>query len=161
MKRKITLTILLILILFLVGCSTNVIEIDPEIPAEDSILTDTEDPVEVPSKPVVTPPVETPPVEDIPEENTTHVVEVKENVLTPRTLTISVGDTVTWKNIKKTGKTGSEVRILGIRGICGGKQLESQDFEPGEEFSYTFEEAGECPYIDIYYTNSAGKITIE
>lgn len=149
-----------LMIVFLLGCSTETIEVGPE--EIENILNETEELPETTPAPVVAPTVNTTTTTtEATPAIITHTVEVAENKFTPNTLTIKVGETVTWKNVKATGKLGSQTSILGVRGVCGGKKLVSDDFAPGEEFSYTFDEAGECPYIDIYYTNNAGKIIIE
>lgn len=144
----------LFLILFLIGCTTEVIEVEPEEIG-------------------VTEPVETTPTEPVAPETTNqttetnataaaptgHIIKIEEWEFDPDEITIKAGETVTWVNEKPTGQRNSDAQLLRIRGPCIG--FKSDDFAPGEEFSYTFEEVGECTYRDIYQGNYAGKITIE
>ena len=144
----------LLIILFLIGCTTEVIEVEPE----DITVTE---PVETtPSEPVAP---ET--TNQTTETNATtatatgHIIKIEEWEFDPDDITIKVGETVTWVNEKPAGQRNSDAQLLRIRGVCIG--FKSGDFAPGEEFSYTFEEAGECTYRDIYQGNYAGKIVIE
>ncbi len=145
----------LFLILFLIGCTTEVIEVGPE---EINIT----EPVETTPTEPTEPPETTNETTETNETTTTtagHIIKIEEWKFDPARLTIQVGDTVTWINEKPEGQRNSNSQLWRIRGECTG--LKSQTFAPGEELSFTFEEAGECTYRDIYHGNYAGKIIIE
>ena len=69
----------------------------------------------------------------------------------PETVTISVGTTVTWVNRTSvihtvTSRTGA---------------FDSRDVQPGQEFKYTFTQAGTYDYYCRYHGGMAGRIIVE
>lgn len=163
----------LILILFLVGCTTQVIEVEPDdVDTTDDTTTETTDTTTDDTTDDTTD--TTTETEDTAETtNTTeetaettavgeHIVEIKEYALDPKTITIKVGDTVTWKNVKPEDKRNSKAQIWRVRGVCS-SDIKSEYFMPGETYSYTFDdvEPGECHYREILQGDYAGKIVIE
>jgi plastocyanin len=151
----------LFLILFLIGCSTEIIEVTPEEVGITVTPTDNPEPTDTaPTEPEPTPEPEpetnqtTEPEETI----TSHTILIEDDEFDPDRLTIAVGDTVTWKNNRESGKL-AKAFIIGSRGVC--KAMKSEMLEPGEEFSYTFEEAGSCTYVDGIITILYGRITVE
>ncbi len=167
--------IALLLILFLVGCTTDTIVVDSTndtIPADtttdDTTLDDTtdttDDTVDDTTTDDTTDDTNTTDTTDDTTLETAHTVEVQDDGFEPDELTIAVGDTVVFKNIRDDKFT--QAYIIGAQGVC--KSMSSKEafppkgfFDPGEEFSYTFEEAGECTYVDAVLTTILGRITIE
>lgn len=148
-----------LLILLLIGCSTTK-TVEPEG------LNETQEtaPAAQVTPPEVTPVQNTTPTvtpnttaQATPVVNTTHTVNVKTDGFDPKELTIKVGETIVWKNVR-TGRY-DKAFIIGTLGVC--RTMKSTIYGPGEEFSYTFNEAGKCTYTDGVYTTLTGKITIE
>ncbi|MCK4589414.1 MAG: hypothetical protein KAT77_03160 [Nanoarchaeota archaeon] len=164
MRLKLILAVLLIL--FLIGCSG-----EPEVvvgPSNDTVVddavTDTNDTTTDDTTTDTT-------TNDTTTDDTTtdtnftgidgdYLIEVKEYSLVPKIQTIMVGETVTWKNVKPEGQRNSKAQIWRVRGVCPAS-IKSPYFYPGETYSYTFEEAGECHYREILQGDYAGKIIIE
>ena len=72
------------------------------------------------------------------------------------TLEIKVGDSVEWHNIR----TGTAKKAMMIGG-SGCNKIKSGVFNPGESFSWTFEEAGSCTIIGGIYTTATMKIKVQ
>ena len=75
--------------------------------------------------------------------NKIHLVEVINETFSPSTLTIKIGDTVTWKNMRD-GYYG-KVMIVGSR-EC--RTIRSGILEKGQTFSYTFNQTDSCIITD-------------
>lgn len=91
------------------------------------------------------------------EETKTHVVKMDNDGFDQiGTLTIKVGETVEWKNVR----TGSLKKAM-IIGTQGCSQVKSTFFEPGESFSWTFEEAVTCLIVDGVYTTETMKLEVK
>ena len=89
-------------------------------------------------------------------QNQIHLIEILNNTFSPETLTIKVGDTVTWKNTR-SGFNGRAM-IIGSR-QC--RDVKSNMFGPGETFSWTFNRTDECTITDGFIVGTeAGIITI-
>ena len=97
-------------------------------------------------------------IEEVVEEKAkTHLVKLTNDGFDQiETLTIKVGETVEWDNVR----TGSlkEAMIIGTQG-CG--KVKSTFFEPGESFSWTFEEPVTCLIVDGVYTTKMMKLEVE
>lgn len=81
----------------------------------------------------------------------TAVVEAADgNVFEPATITVNVGDTVTWRNtddVPHTSTSDDEV-------------WDSGALATGEEFSFTFEEAGTFPYFCAFHPGMEGTVVV-
>ena len=82
----------------------------------------------------------------------TVVVEAADgNVFEPATITITVGDTVTWRNTDDVPHTStSEDEVW-----------DSGTLAAGEEFSFTFEEAGTYPYFCEFHPGMEGTVVVQ
>ncbi len=82
----------------------------------------------------------------------TVVVEAADGlVFQPATVTINVGDTVTWRNTDDVPHTStSEDEVW-----------DSGSLAPGEEFSFTFEEAGTFPYFCEFHPGMEGTVVVQ
>ncbi len=82
----------------------------------------------------------------------TVVVEAADgNVFEPATITISVGDTVTWRNTDNVPHTSTSEDELWDSGALGA----------GEEFSFTFEEAGTYAYFCEFHPGMEGTVVVQ
>ncbi len=82
----------------------------------------------------------------------TVVVEAADgNVFEPATITISVGDTVTWRNTDDVPHTSTSEDELWDSGTLGA----------GEEFSFTFEEAGTYAYFCEFHPGMEGTVVVQ
>jgi plastocyanin len=82
----------------------------------------------------------------------TVVVEAADgNVFRPATITINVGDTVTWRNTDDVPHTSTSEDDVWDSGSLGA----------GEEFSFTFEEAGTFPYFCEFHPGMEGTVVVQ
>jgi plastocyanin len=82
----------------------------------------------------------------------TVVVEAADgNVFEPATVTVSVGDTVTWRNTDDVPHTSTS----------DDGAWDSGALAPGEEFSFTFEEAGTYPYFCEFHPGMEGTVVVQ
>ncbi len=82
----------------------------------------------------------------------TVVVEAADgNVFRPATITINVGDTVTWRNTDDVPHTSTSEDEVWDSGGLGA----------GEEFSFTFEEAGTFPYFCEFHPGMEGTVVVQ
>lgn len=79
----------------------------------------------------------------LPAHAATTTVEAADNEFRPKSATVSVGDTVTWKN---TGQAPHEVTASAFK---------SGNIEPGKSWSWTASKAGTYSYVCQYH-ESAG-----
>jgi plastocyanin len=79
---------------------------------------------------------------------TTTTVDAVDNAFRPATATVSVGDTVTWRN---TGKSPHEV---------SGAAFSSGNLDPGKSFSWTATKAGTFTYVCRYHQSIGMKGTV-
>lgn len=101
-----------------------------------------------------------PPEEAMP---ATHTILITEKGFEPVQLTINTGDTVIWKNVRNKPSTQFYAYIIGTVGPCRTPILESPyppGIAPGESFNFTFNQAGQCTYIDGIQKQQ-GKIFID
>lgn len=78
-----------------------------------------------------------------------HAVEIRSFVFNPGTLTVSVGDTVTWTNFDA------------MRHTATGSSFDSGLLAQGESFSVTFTEAGTYNYQCTPHPWMLGRIVVE
>lgn len=79
----------------------------------------------------------------VPASAATTTVAADDNVFRPKSVTVSVGDTVTWQN---TGEAPHEVTASAFK---------SGNIDPGESWSWTASRAGTYSYVCQYH-ESAG-----
>lgn len=93
--------------------------------------------------------------------NGTHTVEFPKstaevkNVFKPDSIIIKKGETVKWVNNDETAHVFSSMQFIGKKGI------KSPSVEPGKNYEFKFEEAGEYFYICFIHRGMIGKITVE
>lgn len=98
------------------------------------------------------------PVEEVIEETTTvHTVEITVDGFEPDELAINVGDTVEWVNVRNSG-TFTQAMVIGTQ-KCS--EAQSDIFESGESYQWTFEEAERCIFVDGITTTQIITITVE
>ena len=90
--------------------------------------------------------------------NQTHLVSMPGNAFSPDTLTIAVGDTVTWNNTDQAPHT--------VTSGAGGQQdglFDSGNMNSGASFTYVFTQAGSYSYYCIYhyFAGMYGMIIVE
>lgn len=78
-----------------------------------------------------------------------HAVSVSNFRFTPQTLTVGVGDTVTWTNDDSTS------HIISIDGV------ESPELFKGDSWSHTFTAAGAFDYLCTIHPSMKGTITVQ
>ncbi|MDP9352905.1 MAG: cupredoxin family copper-binding protein [Chloroflexota bacterium] len=82
----------------------------------------------------------------------TVVVEAADgNVFEPATITINVGDTVTWRNTDDVPHTSTSEDEVWDSGALG----------EGEEFSFTFEEVGTYGYFCEFHPGMEGTVVVQ
>ncbi len=86
----------------------------------------------------------------------THIVKMTNEGFSKSSLTINAGDTVVWENVR-TGSVLNKAMIIGVRDC---RNIKSKFFLPGESFSWTFEEPGECVVVDGIMTTQSSRIII-
>lgn len=85
----------------------------------------------------------------------THTVYLDDTGFNPTKIVVGVGDTVIWENIR----TGSidKAMVIGVR-TC--RDIKSKVLLPGETYSWTFNEAGDCIIVDGIMTTQSSRIII-
>lgn len=86
-----------------------------------------------------------------------HAVQVTNSGFEPATLTIGLGDTVEWKNVRD-GRI-RDAMVTGARFPC--KEIKSGVIDSGDTYSFVFEEKGSCTVVDSITTTQASEIVIE
>lgn len=79
----------------------------------------------------------------------THVVDVGDGFFSPTSLTVTVGDTVTWTNVDDSPHTATAAGAF-----------DSGNLDAGQSFSYTFSEAGTFSYVCLYHEEMVATITV-
>lgn len=77
-------------------------------------------------------------------------VSIGDNYFSPQTVTIDVGDTVTWKN------TGQAVHTA----TADNGSFDTGQIQPGQSRSETFTTAGDVPYICTLHANQSGTVKV-
>lgn len=81
----------------------------------------------------------------------THSVAINGLAYTPATLTIAVGDTVTWMNNDVQAHTAT----------ASGGAFDSGTMDSGQSFSFTFTTAGSFAYTCNFHAEMTGTITVQ
>ncbi|HEX2766158.1 MAG TPA: cupredoxin family copper-binding protein [Candidatus Limnocylindria bacterium] len=79
-----------------------------------------------------------------------HLVEIEDFAFTPATLTIQVGETVTWTNLDQVEHTATSTSGAFDSGLLG----------QGESYSVTFTEAGTYDYLCTPHPSMTGQIVV-
>jgi plastocyanin len=79
-------------------------------------------------------------------------VDIRDFAYSPNSVTIAVGDTVTWTNQDDVPHTAT---------ATDQSVLQSGTISPGSSFSQTFETAGEFPYHCEFHPNMSGTIIVQ
>ncbi len=85
-------------------------------------------------------------------DQTGNNIEIKNFAFSPSTLTIKVGETVTWANIDSTSHTVTS---------DSGSELGSDTLSPSQSYSHTFNTVGTFDYHCSIHTSMKGKIIVE
>jgi plastocyanin len=83
-----------------------------------------------------------------PARGATHSIEIGDGFFSPATLTVAVGDTVTWTNVDDSPHT-----------VSAGT-FDSGNLDEGQTFSFTFTEAGTFDYVCSYHDEMTASITV-
>jgi plastocyanin len=82
---------------------------------------------------------------------TEHVVDIANVAFGPSSLTIMVGDTVTWTNSDSMPHTATDED----------DRFDSGNLDPGQSFSFTFTAPGTYAYRCDYHSNMSGTIVVQ
>ncbi|MBU0470189.1 MAG: hypothetical protein KJ984_01810, partial [Nanoarchaeota archaeon] len=85
-----------------------------------------------------------------------YVVEMKVTGFEPNKLTIKVGDTVVWKNVRGNDVIKKSF-LLGAQACV---KIKSPFMEPEDTFSWTFDKAVKCNFVDGIITTLTSQITV-
>lgn len=96
-------------------------------------------------------------VEEVIEEPQNPQISIEGLSFEPNEITISVGETIDFNNNREAGRW-EKAHLMGVREI---RDAESEDFYPGESWSYTFTEAGRFQMVDMYITTMVMTIVVE
>ena len=80
----------------------------------------------------------------------TKTVQIVKSGFTPSSTTITVGDSVTWKNAD----------TVNHQVVANDGSFASPVLKPGESFSQTFSKSGKVSYHDSLFTNRKGTVTV-
>ena len=87
----------------------------------------------------------------------THIVEmINDGFSVNGTLSVEIGDTVTWNNVRSG--TFKKAMVLGAQ-KCS--QIKSGFLEPGESFSWTFDTVETCTFVDGVLTTQSMKVEVK
>ena len=89
-------------------------------------------------------------------EKAEHTVFLTEKGFEPAEITIAVGDTVTWENLRE-GKINQGM-VIGVR-QC--RDVKSGLLKSGQSYSFTFTEKGTCVIVDGILTTTQSEIDVE
>lgn len=89
-------------------------------------------------------------VATMPARAATHTVEIADFAFAPATLTITVGDTVTWTNQDAVAHTATST--AGV--------FDSGDLEQGESYSATFTAPGTYDYLCTPHPSMTGRVVV-
>jgi plastocyanin len=81
----------------------------------------------------------------------THNVEIQDYAYTPASMTVEVGDTVTWTNADSAPHTVTSK---------GGGPLDSPTLQQGDSWSFTFTTAGTFEYYCALHPDMVGTVTV-
>ncbi len=83
-------------------------------------------------------------------------VEITKKGFDPKELTVKVGETVTWKNVRSGSL--NKAMIIGTGGCIGAK---SKLLFPEETYSYKFDRAMRCTIVDGFTTTTVSTVIVE
>ena len=150
LSMKLKYLFVLLTILLVIGCATET----PEVTEEEGVGETPTMEEEIPTT------VEEPIVEAAVSGATEQIVLIKgPTAMEPAELTIAVGTTVVWKNedwLDKDAGTGRAHVIAEWNGA-----FRSERLEPGDVFSFTFDEPGTYEYRSITTPGARGTIIVE
>ena len=89
------------------------------------------------------------------ERSTTYTVNLIDGGFEVPEIYINAGDTVVWQNVRE-GRV-SKAMIIGIKSC---KKIKSPVFNPGDVFSWTFNEPGTCEIVGGIYTTQLMKVIV-
>jgi plastocyanin len=80
-----------------------------------------------------------------------HLVMITDDGFEPEELTINVGDTVTWENVRS--KSPTKAIVIGVHSC---NDVKSKIYDTGNSYSFTFQETNEeCTVVDGVYETMA------
>lgn len=79
----------------------------------------------------------------------THAIEIGDGSFSPASLTVTVGDTVTWTNVDDSPHTAT-----------ASGAFDSGNLDGGQTFSHTFDEIGTFTYVCLYHDEMVATITV-
>ena len=166
-KIVLVLFILVVVSLFIVGCEeeTEVEEMPKEVSTENI-----SEKVSTEKVPVKEESTELPSEEKTDEEvliaqeetkeeivkSKTHDVKIKLTEFDPNEITINVGDTVEWENVRE-----GNLHLAMVIGAQKCTIIKSEVLDTGETFSWTFENVETCTVIDAITTTQIMKVHVE
>lgn len=148
MKKEILMGVI-VLTLFIAGCSGKTVEKDVEKTPLESAVKET--PVQAPEE------VEAEQVEEVETASTTHTIKFVGTKFEPAELTVKAGDTVVWVN-ERDSPNLNKAMVVGTKSCV---PVKSKLLEAGETFEYTFTEPMVCEIVDGYVTSVFGKVVVE
>ncbi len=80
----------------------------------------------------------------------TKTVQIVKSGFTPSSMTVNVGDSVTWKNAD----------AVGHQVVANDGSFASPMLKPGESYSQTFSKSGKVSYHDSLFTSRKGSVTV-
>ena len=83
-----------------------------------------------------------------PVRGATHSVEIGDGFFSPASLSVQVGDTVTWTNVDDSPHTVTS------------EAFDSGNLDAGQTFSFTFTEAGTFSYVCNYHDEMTASVTV-
>jgi plastocyanin len=86
-----------------------------------------------------------------PVRGATHAVNISGFAFSPASITVAVGDTVTWTNADSAAHTAT----------ASGGAFDSGTLNQGQSFSFTFATAGTFAYVCDFHSNMMGTITVQ
>ncbi len=87
-------------------------------------------------------------VSPTPVRGATYTVEIGDGFFSPASLSVAVGDTVTWTNVDDSPHTVTSAAF------------DSGNLDAGQSFSFTFTEAGTFDYVCNYHDEMTASITV-
>jgi len=88
--------------------------------------------------------------------NTTHDVKIDLTEFNPDEITINVGDTITWTNVRE-----GNLHLAMVVGTQQCTSIKSEMLDTGDTFSWTFEEVETCTFVDAITTTQIMKVYVE
>ena len=85
-------------------------------------------------------------------QNPTNLITINNFAFSPQSLTVSVGDTVTWRNDQGVSHTVTSDQ---------GSELGSGNLSQGQTYQHIFTQAGLFPYHCTIHPNMTGQITVQ